>query len=64
MSGCPVHIWGPMMAAALPFSRTVRDAVRLRANELLHRAPAEPPAPREVHRWAPIAPAGAREDPS
>ena len=56
MSGCPVHIWAPLMAAALPFSRALRD--RVRAALSAHRA-ASTPAPREVHRWAPIG-AGAR----
>ncbi len=55
MSGCPVHIWVPMMAAALPLSRAVRDRVRHAASALLHRTPAQAPAPREVHRWAPVA---------
>ncbi len=56
MAGCPVHIWGPMMAAAIPFSRTARDAVRLKVGQLLHRTPAEPAAPRELRHWAPLAP--------
>jgi hypothetical protein len=30
MSGCPVHIWAPMMGAALPMARVVRDKVRWR----------------------------------
>ena len=50
MSGCPVHIWAPLMAAALPFSRALRDRVRY---ALGSRRAASTPA-REVHRWAPI----------
>lgn len=50
MSGCPVHIWAPLMAAALPFSRAIRD--RVRASFTSHRTPSTP-AP-EVHRWAPV----------
>ena len=60
MSGCPVHIWAPLMAAALPFSRAIRD--RVRAALSTHRAPLDAPPPRELHRWAPIAPPTARED--
>ena len=49
MSGCPVHIWAPMMAAALPFSRAVRDRVR----SAFTRSSTPPPA-REIRRWAPV----------
>ncbi len=59
MSGCPVHIWAPLMAAALPLSRALRDRVRA---ALAPRRAASTPAPREVQRWAPIAPGAARED--
>lgn len=55
MSGCPVHIWAPLMAAALPLSRALRDRVRV---ALASRAPT--PAPREVQRWAPIGAGAAR----
>ena len=65
MAGCPVHIWGPMMAAAVPFSRSARDFVRGKASQLLHRTADAPPAPRELHRWAPVAPTStAREEAS
>lgn len=66
MAGCPVHIWGPLMIAAVPFSRHARDAVRLKVNTLLHRTPAEPAAPRELKHWAPVAPTArpAHEDAS
>lgn len=68
MSGCPVHIWAPMMAAAVPFSRSARDYVRGKANALLHRTSEAPTAApeRELKHWAPIAPTAtpAREDAS
>ncbi|MGE3857245.1 MAG: hypothetical protein AB7G21_09860 [Dehalococcoidia bacterium] len=51
MSGCPVHIWAPLMAAALPFSRAIRD--RVRAQFSRPAAPLDAP-PRELHRWAPV----------
>ena len=55
MSGCPVHIWAPMMAAAVPFSRSARDYVRGKANALLHRTSEAPAAPeRELKHWAPV----------
>jgi len=50
--GCPVHIWVPMMAAAAPFARTARDAVRGWMPSA--KAPASPLAPREIKRWAPV----------
>ena len=59
MSGCPVHIWAPLMAAALPFSRALRDRVRTALST--HRAPSTP-APREVRRWTPIGAGDARVD--
>ena len=52
MSGCPVHIWAPLMAAALPFSRVVRDRVRS-ALTRPSRTSTRPPAP-EIRRWAPV----------
>lgn len=51
MAGCPVHIWAPMMAAALPFSRVIRD--RVRAQFSRRSAPLDAP-PRELKRWAPV----------
>lgn len=60
MSGCPVHIWAPLMAAALPFSRAVRD--RVRAALVTRRARHEAAPTREVQRWAPIAPGAARAE--
>ena len=60
MSGCPVHIWAPLMAAALPFSRALRDRVRSALST--RRAPLDAPPSRVLHRWAPIAPTSARED--
>ena len=55
MSGCPVHIWAPMMAAALPFSRVIRDNVRAKLTRSSRRPAAPLDAPgRELHRWAPV----------
>lgn len=48
--GCPVHIWVPMMAAAAPAATAARH--RLRA--LISRTPAEPEAPPQLKRWAPV----------
>jgi len=62
MSGCPVHIWAPLMAAALPFSRALRDRVRYALTSRRSGTSDAPPAPRELHRWAPIAPGGTSED--
>jgi hypothetical protein len=55
MSGCPVHIWAPLMAAALPFSRVIRDNVRAKLTRSSRRteAPLDARA-RELHRWAPV----------
>ena len=52
MSGCPVHIWAPLMAAALPFSRAIRDRVRVSFTS--RRTPSTPAVAPEVHRWAPV----------
>jgi len=52
MSGCPVHIWAPLMAAALPFSRAIRD--RVRALFASRRSEPLDAPPRELHRWAPV----------
>lgn len=51
MAGCPVHIWAPLMAAAVPFGRVVRD--RVRAHFARRHVPVDAP-PRELHRWAPV----------
>lgn len=51
MAGCPVHIWAPMMAAALPFTRVIRDRVRA---QFTPRSGASEAPPRELHRWAPV----------
>lgn len=51
MAGCPVHIWAPMMAAALPFTRVIRDRVR---EQFTSRSSASDAPPRELHRWAPV----------
>ncbi|MDA0302405.1 MAG: hypothetical protein O2822_07750 [Chloroflexi bacterium] len=64
MASCPIHIWVPLMAAAVPFSRAIRDRVKLTL--AARRAqPADAPA-RELHRWAPVGqttapPEGSRE---
>ncbi len=64
MSGCPVHIWAPMMAAALPFSRVVRDSIRSKLTRS-SRTPAALDAPaRELHRWAPVGAKGGVNDES
>ncbi|MGE3960582.1 MAG: hypothetical protein AB7F65_02740 [Dehalococcoidia bacterium] len=47
--GCPVHIWVPLMGAAAPFARVARDRIRAMTSK-----PAEPEAPREMKRWAPV----------
>lgn len=52
MSGCPVHIWAPLMAAALPFSRAIRD--RVRASLTSRRTPPLDAPASELHRWAPV----------
>ena len=62
MSGCPVHIWAPMIAAALPFSRAVRDRVRTALGTRRRQQPV-PPSPREVQRWAPVGTSAANENP-
>ncbi len=59
MAGCPVYIWGPALVAAAPFSRTVRDKVRIFKEDILglgRPAPADEPEPAEVKRWAPVQP--------
>jgi hypothetical protein len=57
MAGCPVYIWGPALVAAAPFSRTVRDKVRIFKEDILgigHPEPADEDEPAEVKRWAPV----------
>ena len=64
--GCPVYIWGPMMVAAAPFSRTVRDKARIFKEDILGLGGPrkdETDEPAEVKRWAPIDP-HATNDPS
>lgn len=46
---CPVHIWAPLMGAAVPFARMAR--MRLQFGFGRRR---EAPAPREMKRWAPV----------
>lgn len=53
---CPIHIWLPLMGAAAPAARVVRERLKLR-REI--RA-AEQAAPRELKRWAPVADSTAR----
>jgi len=52
MAGCPIHIWVPLMAAAVPISRAIRDRVKFSLTSR-RTPPAEAPAP-ELHRWAPV----------
>jgi hypothetical protein len=60
MAGCPVYIWGPALVAAAPFSRTVRDKVRIFKEDILGIGHSEPvddeEEPAEPKRWAPIQP--------
>lgn len=53
---CPVHIWVPLMAAAVPFTRTVRDRFAAATHRLFQRDAPAPQHPRQAQRWAPIAP--------
>ena len=60
MSGCPVHIWAPLMAAALPFSRAVRARVRSALTRPSRTSRTSTPAAApEIRRWAPV---GAKGD--
>lgn len=52
MASCPIHIWVPLMAAAVPVSRAIRDRVKLTL-AARRTPPADAPA-RELHRWAPV----------
>ena len=55
MSGCPVHIWAPLMAAALPFSRAIRDRVRSAVTRPSRTSRTSTPAAApEIRRWAPV----------
>lgn len=51
MSGCPVHIWAPMMGAAIPVARVVRDKVRFRGAS---KGEASEETSKPPTRWAPI----------
>jgi hypothetical protein len=57
---CPIHVWVPLTAAAVPFVRIARHKVQ----ELRYRAtgggPAVEPA-RELRRWAPVAETAVRQ---
>lgn len=59
---CPVHIWVPLMAAAAPFAANARDRVRAALDRGRARRALAPPAPREVHRWAPVGPHAAEPE--
>jgi hypothetical protein len=56
--GCPVHIWGPLMASMVPFARVARDRVSaLRARRHARGGgDLEPMSPPELRRWAAIQP--------
>jgi hypothetical protein len=60
--GCPVHIWLPLMGAAVPVARVVRDrvkSVRPRARR------EEPTAPaRAVTKWPALAGQPVDDEPS
>jgi hypothetical protein len=48
--GCPIHVWAPAMAAAIPLARYARD-------RFLGVAPRPDRKPvRELKRWAPVQP--------
>jgi hypothetical protein len=49
---CPIHIWVPLIGAAAPVARIARN--RLRDAMAARRGSAEPEAPRELKRWAPV----------
>lgn len=49
---CPVHIWVPLMGAAVPVARAARTRLRLALDT--RRAARSPEPPREVKRWAPV----------
>lgn len=58
---CPVHIWIPLMGAAVPVARVVRDRVTTARSRLRAQREAKP-AP-TIKRWAPVgATSAARED--
>jgi len=56
--GCPVHIWGPLMASMVPFARMARHRVgALRAGQGVRRiGDLEPPPTPDLRRWAAIQP--------
>ncbi len=50
---CPIHIWVPLMAAAVPVGRVVRD--RVRNASLRRQHDKTPPAPSSnVSKWPAI----------
>ena len=53
--GCPVHIWGPLMASMVPFARVARDRVSAFRASRGVQAPGRP-APQPLRRWAPVQP--------
>jgi hypothetical protein len=54
MMGCPVHIWAPLMASMVPFTRVARD--RLTALRSGRKTEVAAEQPRELQRWAPVQP--------
>ena len=52
--GCPVHIWAPLMASMVPFTRVARD--RLTALRSGRRTTAAVEQSRKLQRWAPVQP--------
>lgn len=52
---CPIHIWVPLMAAAVPAARVARTRLKIALEGRGRRTTDAPEAPpREVRRWAPI----------
>ena len=51
MGGCPIHIWVPLMAVVLPFTRGIRTWFRARLGGQRERPTFET---REMKRWAPV----------
>ena len=52
--GCPVHIWAPLMASVVPFTRVARD--RLTALRSGRKTEVAAEHPRKLQRWAPVHP--------
>lgn len=52
--GCPVHIWAPLIASMVPFSRVARD--RLTALWAGRGIEVAAEQPRKLQRWAPVQP--------